>query len=146
MLVFICKGGGCMGETSSSVPGLPGEAATEILPEENLETVEAHTNQADLERRMYDLIIKNRVMARGLIMAGANTRDGLYTAWSYNALASAGLFLELLRGQGTENSQQLELGRVMLGPDKFISYVAALHCSQQHLHSCKTALLIVTVA
>lgn len=96
-----------MGETSGSVPGLPVEAIGAALPEENLEVVEVHTDQADLEQKMYELIIQNRVMARGLVMAGANTRDGLYTAWSYNALASAGLFLELLRRQGTENSQRL---------------------------------------
>jgi hypothetical protein len=77
------------------------------LPEENLENVEDHSDQTDIEQKMYELIIKNRVMARGLIMHGARTRDGLYTAWSYNALASAGLFQELLKRQGTENSQRL---------------------------------------
>jgi len=96
-----------MGESRDLVPGSPVEAAGEALPEEDLETAEDHVEQADLEQKIYDLVIKNRVMARGLIMAGAHTRDGLYTAWSYNALASAGLFVELLRRQGTENSQRL---------------------------------------
>lgn len=97
-----------MGEASGSVPELPVEAVTAaVLPEEDLETAVDHTDQTDLEQKMYGLIIQNRVMARGLIMAGARTRDGLYTAWSYNALASAGLFLELLRRQGTENAQRL---------------------------------------
>jgi hypothetical protein len=97
-----------MVEADSSLPRLPAEAAVLGTPEEGLVVVEAGpTDEAALEQRMYDALIKQRTMALGLTMAGARTRDGLYTAWAYNATATAGLLRELLERQDTDNARAL---------------------------------------
>lgn len=97
-----------MVEADGSLPRLPAEAAALGIPEEDLVVVEADpTDKVALEQRMYEAIIKQRIMALGLTMAGARTRDGIYTAWAYNATATAGLLRELLGRQDTDNARAL---------------------------------------
>lgn len=97
-----------MVEAGGLVPELPAEALAQGASEEDTVAVETDpTDQSALELRIYDAIIKQRTMALGLTMAGARTRDGLYTAWAYNATATAGLLRELLGRQDTDNSRAL---------------------------------------
>jgi hypothetical protein len=96
-----------MSEQIGTGLGLPAEAVPDVLGEQ-LEVVEAgESDQNTLEDKMFDMIVKQRTMALGLTMAGARTRDGLYTAWAYNATATAGLLVELLRRQDTDHSREL---------------------------------------
>lgn len=101
-----------MEETSDTSQELPTETFSDELPDENMEVVTIGDNdQTALELRMYETILKQRTMALELSMMGARTRDGVFTAHSYIATATAGLLTEILRRQDTDNARAL-LGRL----------------------------------
>lgn len=84
-----------------------GETTGAGLPEENLETAIDPVDQAELEQHMFDLIVKDRAIAKAQMIRGADTRDGTYTAWAYNSFANAGIILTLLKMQDTDNARRL---------------------------------------
>src|SRR5581483_12419226 len=108
MVCLFCKWWGCMTEHDRAMTGLPVEMDGAAPGEEPVELVEVdYGDRAALENRMFDAIKQQRAIALGLTMAGARTRDGIYTAWAYIATTTAGLLVEVLRSHNTEHAREL---------------------------------------
>lgn len=87
-----------MAENDRSRQGVPIETVvTELSDPPKEEMVIDQTESGVSDEQLYDTVKRMRVMALGLSMVGARTRDGLYSAWAYNATATAGIMMQLLR-------------------------------------------------